>query len=55
MVNIEMSDVRLGTKVTLDKTPNREGYTFLGWSLDTEGTQIVKTVVINRDTIVYAQ
>ena len=41
-----------GTKVTLDKTPTRESYTFTGWYADKALTQKITTV--NSDKTVYA-
>lgn len=43
-----------GTKVTLDKTPTRESYTFTGWYADKALTQKITTVTINSDKTVYA-
>ncbi|WP_418988154.1 InlB B-repeat-containing protein [Agathobaculum sp.] len=43
-----------GTKVTLDKTPTRESYTFTGWYADKALTQKITTVTMNSDRTVYA-
>lgn len=43
-----------GTKVTLDKTPTRESYTFTGWYADKALTQKITTVTMNSDKTVYA-
>ena len=43
-----------GTKVTLDKTPTRESYTFIGWYADKALTQKITTVTMNSDKTVYA-
>ena len=43
-----------GTKVTLDKTPTRESYTFTGWYADKALTQKITSVTINSDKTVYA-
>lgn len=43
-----------GTKVTLDKTPTRESYTFTGWYDDKALTQKITTVTMNSDKTVYA-
>ena len=43
-----------GTKVTLDKTPTRESYTFTGWYADKALTQKVTTVTMNSNKTVYA-
>ncbi len=43
-----------GTKVTLDKTPTRESYTFTGWYADKALTQKITTVTMNGDKTVYA-
>ena len=43
-----------GTKVTLDKTPTRESYTFTGWYADKTLTQKITTVTMNSDKTVYA-
>ena len=43
-----------GTKVTLDKTPTRESYTFTGWYADKALTQKITSVTINGDKTVYA-
>ena len=43
-----------GTKVTLDKTPTRESYTFTGWYADKELTQKITSVTMNGDKTVYA-
>ena len=41
-----------GTKVTLDKTPTRESYTFTGWYADKALTQKITSVTMNSDTTV---
>ena len=43
-----------GTKVTLDKTPTRESYTFTGWYADQALTQKITTVTMNSNKTVYA-
>ena len=43
-----------GTKVTLDKTPTRESYTFIGWYADKALTQKITTVTMNSNKTVYA-
>ena len=43
-----------GTKVTLDKTPTRESYTFTGWDADKALTQKITSVTMNSDKTVYA-
>lgn len=43
-----------GTKVTLDKTPTRESYTFTGWYADRALTQKITSVTMNSDKTVYA-
>ena len=43
-----------GTKVTLDKTPTRESYTFNGWYADQALTQKITTVTMNSNKTVYA-
>ena len=43
-----------GTKVTLDKTPTRESYTFTGWYADQALTQKITTVTMNSSKTVYA-
>lgn len=43
-----------GTKVTLDKTPTRESYTFTGWYADKALTQKITSVTMNSDRTVYA-
>ena len=43
-----------GTKVTLDKTPTRESYTFIGWYADKALTQKITSVTMNSDKTVYA-
>lgn len=43
-----------GTKVTLDKTPTRESYTFTGWYADKALTQKTTSVTMNSDKTVYA-
>lgn len=43
-----------GTKVTLDKAPTRESYTFTGWYADKALTQKITTVTMNSDKTVYA-
>ena len=42
-----------GTKVTLDKTPTRESYTFTGWYADKALTQKITSVTMNGDKTVY--
>ena len=43
-----------GTKVTLDKPPTRESYTFTGWYADKALTQKITSVTMNSDKTVYA-
>lgn len=43
-----------GTKVTLDKTPTRESYTFTGWYTDEELTNKITSVTMTSDQTVYA-
>ena len=43
-----------GTKVTLDKTPTRESYTFTGWYADKALTQKITSVTMNGNKTVYA-
>lgn len=43
-----------GTKVTLDKTPTRESYTFTGWYADKALTQKITSVTMKSDKTVYA-
>ena len=43
-----------GTKVTLDKTPTRESYTFTGWYADKALTQKITGVTMNSNKTVYA-
>ena len=43
-----------GTKVTLDKTPTCESYTFTGWYADKALTQKITSVTMNGDKTVYA-
>ena len=43
-----------GTKVTFDKTPTRESYTFTGWYADQALTQKITTVTMNSNKTVYA-
>ena len=43
-----------GTKVTLDKAPTRESYTFTGWYADKALTQKITSVTMNSDKTVYA-
>ena len=43
-----------GTKMTLDKTPTRESYTFTGWYADKALTQKITSVTMNGDKTVYA-
>lgn len=43
-----------GTKVTLDKTPTRESYTFTGWYANKALTQKITSVTMNSDKTVYA-
>lgn len=43
-----------GTKVTLDKTPTRESYTFTGWYADKALMQKITSVTMNSDKTVYA-
>ena len=43
-----------GTKVTLDKTPTRESYTFTGWYADEELTDKITSVTMTSDKTVYA-
>lgn len=43
-----------GTKVDLTKTATRDGFTFLGWYDDAEGTTKLESVTLDADTTVYA-
>ncbi|MEE1368430.1 MAG: S-layer homology domain-containing protein [Evtepia sp.] len=43
-----------GTKVTLDKIPTRESYTFTGWYTDEELTNKITSVTMTSDKTVYA-
>lgn len=43
-----------GTKVTLDKVPIRESYTFTGWYADKELTNKITSVTMTSDKTVYA-
>ena len=43
-----------GTKVTLDKTPTRDSYTFTDWYADKALTQKITSVTMNGDKTVYA-
>ena len=43
-----------GTKVTLDKTPTRESYTFTGWYADKELPQKISSIKMTSDKTVYA-
>ena len=43
-----------GTKVTLDKTPTRESYTFTGWYADKELTQKISSIKMTSEKTVYA-
>lgn len=43
-----------GTKVTLDKAPIRESYTFTGWYTDEELTNKITSVTMTSDQTVYA-
>lgn len=43
-----------GTKVTLDKVPIRESYTFTGWYTDEELTDKITSVTMTSDKTVYA-
>ena len=43
-----------GTKVTLDKAPIRESYTFTGWYADEELTDKITSVTMTSDKTVYA-
>lgn len=43
-----------GTKVTLDKAPIRESYTFTGWYTDEELTNKITSVTMTSDKTVYA-
>ncbi|MBR2593119.1 MAG: InlB B-repeat-containing protein [Firmicutes bacterium] len=44
----------VGDNITLDKTPEKEGYTFTGWYGDKELTQKITSVVMNSSKTVYA-
>ena len=56
VIGVEMAAfyAATGTKVTLDKTPTRESYTFTGWYADKALTQKITTVTMNSDKTVYA-
>ena len=43
-----------GTKVTLDKTPTRESYTFTGWYSDKELTTKISSIKMTSNKTVYA-
>ncbi len=43
-----------GTKVQLDKVPQKEGYIFDGWHLDEDLTEDVLEVTMRKNTTVYA-
>ncbi|MBU5434458.1 S-layer homology domain-containing protein [Pseudoflavonifractor sp. MSJ-37] len=43
-----------GTKVTLDKAPTRESYTFTGWYADKELTQKISSIKMTSEKTVYA-
>ena len=43
-----------GTEVTLDKQPERQGYSFIGWFADEELTQRIETVTMTDHTTVHA-
>ena len=43
-----------GTKVTLDKTPTRESYTFTGWYSDKELTTKISSIKMTGNKTVYA-
>lgn len=43
-----------GTKVDIDKTPVRDGYTFTGWYADKDLTTKITEVTMNSDKTVYA-
>ena len=43
-----------GTKVTLDKTPTRESYTFTGWYADKELTTKISSIKMTSNKTVYA-
>ena len=43
-----------GTKVTLDKAPTRESYTFTGWYADKKLTQKISSIKMTSDKTVYA-
>ncbi len=43
-----------GVKVTLDKSPKKEGFTFTGWYADAGLTEKIESVVMDSDKTVYA-
>ena len=43
-----------GTEVTMDKQPERQGYSFAGWFADEELTQRIETVTMTDHTTVHA-
>ena len=49
-----ITDKYAGTKVTLDKTPTRESYTFTGWYADKELTQKISSIKMTSEKTVYA-
>ena len=50
----EQETYTAGTRVDLDWTPARDGYSFTGWYTDAAGTTRVTTVTMDRNRTVYA-
>lgn len=50
----EQETYAAGTRVDLDWTPARDGYSFTGWYTDAAGTTRVTTVTMDRNRTVYA-
>lgn len=50
----EQKTYTAGTRVDLDWTPARDGYSFTGWYTDAAGTTRVTTVTMDRNRTVYA-